>query len=419
MANIVATIEYLVHEILLRLPVKSLLRFKCVSKQWLALISEPYFCNSHTLRLYRTSRVFPSSILHALSDSRNCQVIPLKTINVSDSFKFHNVNVPIGMVIQSSNGLLLIQRITLDGDEAEVEYFVCNPTTNKSVPVIFPTQQLSSSVISLFICFEPWKSLHYKLVSFRSKNYESIDDMSSLVISTDIIYNEYVINVYSSETRSWSEPGFTFTSHDNTPPYQINAVYFNGSLYWPSYILSKCIYFDLDSQNLMTCPMPFDFEDKRSLKFCESGGHLYFLFYLRDDSLLKIMDLNEENSEWSLRYQIKLCDSYSHILFCFTYCVVKQENDKDSLLLIWYNDKVMLYNLVDSTFRDLSSYSPSLMIETSSYFFQHYENLSCVDPIKNMKIDFDVGVVLHGYSHVGERDHTLSVHLVWPDYDRV
>ncbi|KAF1877694.1 hypothetical protein Lal_00040412 [Lupinus albus] len=287
MANIVATIEYLVHEILLRLPVKSLLRFKCVSKQWLALISEPYFCNSHTLRLYRTSRVFPSSILHALSDSRNCQVIPLKTINVSDSFKFHNVNVPIGMVIQSSNGLLLIQRITLDGDEAEVEYFVCNPTTNKSVPVIFPTQQLSSSVISLFICFEPWKSLHYKLVSFRSKNYESIDDMSSLVISTDIIYNEY------------------------------------------------------------------------------------------------------------------------------------QENDKDSLLLIWYNDKVMLYNLVDSTFRDLSSYSPSLMIETSSYFFQHYENLSCVDPIKNMKIDFDVGVVLHGYSHVGERDHTLSVHLVWPDYDRV
>ena len=40
-------LEELVIEILLRLPVKSLLRFKSVSKAWQAIISDPSFICSH------------------------------------------------------------------------------------------------------------------------------------------------------------------------------------------------------------------------------------------------------------------------------------------------------------------------------------------------------------------------------------
>ncbi|XP_061366287.1 F-box/kelch-repeat protein At3g23880-like [Gastrolobium bilobum] len=39
--------DELVQEILLRSPVKSLVRFKCVCKSWLSLISDPSFANSH------------------------------------------------------------------------------------------------------------------------------------------------------------------------------------------------------------------------------------------------------------------------------------------------------------------------------------------------------------------------------------
>lgn len=37
----------LIVEILLRLPIKSLLRFKCVCKSWLSFISDPHFVKSH------------------------------------------------------------------------------------------------------------------------------------------------------------------------------------------------------------------------------------------------------------------------------------------------------------------------------------------------------------------------------------
>ncbi|KAE9619843.1 putative F-box domain-containing protein [Lupinus albus] len=384
MATIVATTEKLVHKILLRLPVKSLLRFKCVSKQWLALISEPKFCHSHTLRLYRTSRVFPSAILLAPVGPPTSQVIPLITNNGSDSVKSHNVEVPIGMVIQSCNGLLLIEGINPE-DLSEVdEYFVCNPTTNKSVPVIFPTQQFSSSVITLFICFEPLKSPYYKLVSIRLQNYKSFSDMGNTVISTNSIHGDVVINVYSSETSSWSEPGFSFTSLDGIPPHYNNAVYFNGSLYWHVSVLRKFCFLDLDSQIFKTCPMPLNIEENGVSKFCESAGHLYFVFETRVDSVLKIMELNEENSEWSLRFHIKLCESSFQILLSFPYCVVKKENEEESMLLIFDNEKVMFYNLVDATFTDLSSSSPSLMIETCSVVYQHYDNLSCVYPIEKI-----------------------------------
>ncbi|KAF3637817.1 hypothetical protein FXO38_23544 [Capsicum annuum] len=50
--------EEIVVDILSRLPVRSLLRFKCVSKIWMALISEPYFTMKH-LKLAKNNQNSP------------------------------------------------------------------------------------------------------------------------------------------------------------------------------------------------------------------------------------------------------------------------------------------------------------------------------------------------------------------------
>ena len=48
MPNLTKTLPLeLIREILLRLPVRSVLRFKCVCKSWLSLISDPQFAISH------------------------------------------------------------------------------------------------------------------------------------------------------------------------------------------------------------------------------------------------------------------------------------------------------------------------------------------------------------------------------------
>ncbi|KAK9265445.1 hypothetical protein L1049_012389 [Liquidambar formosana] len=53
--------EDLVREILLRLPIKSLLRFESVSKKWLSLISDHHFAQSYSRR--RNPRSEPSGLL--------------------------------------------------------------------------------------------------------------------------------------------------------------------------------------------------------------------------------------------------------------------------------------------------------------------------------------------------------------------
>ncbi|KAL9409366.1 hypothetical protein AB3S75_047707 [Citrus x aurantiifolia] len=50
-AEVIGNLDDLLTEILLRLPIKSLLKFKSVSKHWLSLISNPVFC--HRLSLTR------------------------------------------------------------------------------------------------------------------------------------------------------------------------------------------------------------------------------------------------------------------------------------------------------------------------------------------------------------------------------
>ena len=156
MATKIESNEDLLREILLRLPVKPLLRFKCVSKRWLALISDRRFCHSHTLRQYRTPRPFPSALLLATTPSScRCPISPLTSSAVNSNSKhFRYLKVP-GMsvtIMQSCNGLLLLEGQPLQKRNLphNARHFVCNPTTNNLSLCLFPINNLE---LRYSLCF--------------------------------------------------------------------------------------------------------------------------------------------------------------------------------------------------------------------------------------------------------------------------
>ncbi|EOY33395.1 F-box and associated interaction domains-containing protein [Theobroma cacao] len=59
--------DWLLTEILQRLPVKHIFMFKCVSKRWFTLISDPFFARSYATRINRSLSLSTSQPWNLLS----------------------------------------------------------------------------------------------------------------------------------------------------------------------------------------------------------------------------------------------------------------------------------------------------------------------------------------------------------------
>ncbi|KAL6185742.1 hypothetical protein ACLB2K_041869 [Fragaria x ananassa] len=92
-AEIVADIEELLKQILVREPALSLIRFQCVSKHWLSLISDPEFRCRHTLR---NPNPKISAFFSSKTQDDSFKSIPLETPPGWNPFKTLNNSVPDG-----------------------------------------------------------------------------------------------------------------------------------------------------------------------------------------------------------------------------------------------------------------------------------------------------------------------------------
>ncbi|XP_065632120.1 putative F-box protein At3g10240 [Quercus suber] len=129
--------EEVVLEILQRLPVKSLIRFRCVSKSWNSLITTPAFINSHLTRSHSLSSDSNKLIVRHCLDKP--YVEHYKLIDDSnDSFdQIQNIELPISSrriqhfrLIGSANGLFSLY---------EKERFILwNPSIRKFITLPKP-----------------------------------------------------------------------------------------------------------------------------------------------------------------------------------------------------------------------------------------------------------------------------------------
>ncbi|XP_020203767.1 F-box protein At5g07610 [Cajanus cajan] len=390
----VAESEDLLTEILLRLPGKPLTTFKCVSKQWYALISHPRF-----LRRYLTSNRFPSSLLLAPfpmhSRRHRAKLIPPLAASPPPTlidFGFLNVPHLALSVAQSCNGLLLVQgthkdkRWPLSRETRRSNLFVCNPITERSVAI---TGIATKS--NFFLAYDPLKSLHFKLVSVQSVHRFASGE-------TTLAWGDYYTNevaIYSSETACWSDTRVCFT----TPP-SMNmdlGVYCNGSVHW--YIKAKeSFYFDVESQCLKTYPMPPNIENHEKSHFGESRGRLHMILMSPQLFLYDIFELEEDYSAWSLRFhKLDLSPMQAAFRGMNWYfeddviplfdilCVVRHKSEDDFVLLLLIPDRVVLsYNVLDATVRELSELQPIVRSHApwvGGYTFVAFEYIENLSPV--------------------------------------
>ncbi|KAI3471005.1 hypothetical protein Pfo_027668 [Paulownia fortunei] len=416
-AQIVASIDGLLTEIFLRLPMKSLMRFKLVSKHFHSLISDPGFCllrnpdpNPAVGLFFQCSNFNPNPAVGLFFQLSNfnpwCEYVPF-SVNKSTNPLLRKLNFtedPSGIrILQSCNGLLLC--CSFPARDHKRRYYVCNPTTNKfsTLPELDGEGGIWTRILGMSLAFDPAKSPHYKVVCVRG-------------LGIDLGEYGYQLEVYSSETggpwRNCGEQHFTG---------QVNfegGVYWNGSIHWLSDRSGDSLYFNPDDHQMPpkimpNLPIPDGWCLTSNYYFGESCDHLHYTEIYGLQNPFSVYEMKRDYSEWFVKYQVDLSpvvDAYSSGMiqdnFSFFGIIqntlvnfgkiqdnfdstglsistmVRGEKEEDSFLVLKFQGKVIRYNLVDRTFETIDEFEDD-EIETFSRFpckigFQYIESLCCV-----------------------------------------
>ncbi|XP_057802353.1 F-box/kelch-repeat protein At3g23880-like [Salvia miltiorrhiza] len=261
--------EEIIEEILSRLPVKSLLRLRCVSKTWRSLIGSKCFIKAHHQNSIKNP-CFPHQRLIRVTTKydrlEECSLQSLLRKRLISRYSLDNLEITTLLPLQSwgcCNGLFCVIGLSKWPERV----YLWNPSTrtSKKLPEISSPGYV--------------------------RNYgfgwvESSDEYKVFVLLVDYDYyqgigNSSVGKVYSSKTKSWK----TIELCDDLDYCWRGGVFAGGKLYWRNYGDKEYIIFwDLKSEVFGRIELPFDHE------FCTKwywfvdvlGGLLCVLCYIDD-----------------------------------------------------------------------------------------------------------------------------------------
>ncbi|KAL3506257.1 hypothetical protein ACH5RR_031639 [Cinchona calisaya] len=207
-------------EILLRLPVKSLLKFKCVSKSWLSLISSPQFIkrqfscfstseNKQKLLIVgwdeRNSYLKHCSLTSLLYDDQPTDIVEVDYLPMERLSRYL-------IILGCCNGLVCIEFMSID-------VLLWNPATRKSkmLPRFISQLDLEDYYITYSFGYDEMND-DYKVVA--------------VVCSLDEDYNPSAsdVMVYSVKTESWRNIG---EFQGGFPKFgYLGRSFVNGKLHW-------------------------------------------------------------------------------------------------------------------------------------------------------------------------------------------
>ncbi|XP_055829919.1 F-box protein At3g08750-like [Solanum dulcamara] len=221
--------EDVLMDVLLRLPVESLLRFKCLCKHWYALITSPSFVEVHFSHKRNHARLLICNL--TISDkSMNIasSLLPAKIVQgVSPVQKIvHQLQrvTDFMSIIGPVDGLFLVENAAIF-DEDDVSLALWNPSTREFwplPPVSFEPQPFKDHDNQFALGFD-LLTRDYKVLWIRT-----FWDGWGLGVSPNC-----VVSIYSLGNNSWKNlrPDFPYCCNLHE---QIGATYLNGVYYWLS-----------------------------------------------------------------------------------------------------------------------------------------------------------------------------------------
>ncbi|XP_071709378.1 F-box protein At5g07610-like [Rutidosis leptorrhynchoides] len=340
----VCSCEYLVEQILLRLPVISLLRFKSVSKHWYSLISDSRF------QFLRTTRTIdPPSSLYAVVCKTNTMtrdhfIVPLDDVKKNGAAKAPYVTLNFDptdygtVIVHSCNGIMLVsQNLT---NPFGVNRYVYNPTINQFI--VLPKHEPFNSKFhcAITLAFDPSKSPYYKIVSICGFGP-----------------NYYRIGIYSSQTCTW-KASCNFNSNID----RFYGVYWNNAVHW----LDKTglfLYFNLDEE--IVREMHTSFCSLGTEHMFESRDHLLLVEADIPSKVVKIHELKRDYSGWFVKYHIELDQlgrsfpKLAEYKFRVLSIVLDEKEEDESFFVLAIGRVAIRFNLVANTFYQLYYFNAS------------------------------------------------------------
>ena len=244
--------EDVLMQILVRLPVKCLFRFKYVSKSWCSLIKSPRFTHLHVTRAKNGDQEGVILVKRFIKDERKI-VLSLHSKDESLSLQVvaPDFEVPYStylnmILVGTCHGIICLKSNKSGG------IYLCNPATREFLAL--PDRP--------FRCPQGY----FCLVGEMGFGFDAISDDFKIITFTGISPKEYnydlnscKVEIYSLSTNSWREldPDVTLPEWVYNPRF---SVLFNGCFHWCTPLIT-------DSFGLQILSFEFSTEQFREIQF--------------------------------------------------------------------------------------------------------------------------------------------------------
>ncbi|XP_052205216.1 F-box protein At5g07610-like [Diospyros lotus] len=383
--------DHLLSEILRRLPIRSLFRFKSVCRHWFSLIADdpqlglrknPDPSSVSGLFLYPSFIGFRFWNKYTEMDNPGLDFLPFYSEKVPPDPTFiPNLS---GLIILSPCHELLC---CLGYNEIDQKggYHIVNPTTKQFITL--PDPHLDG-FDGLNLAFDPSRSPFYKVVNIWHT-------FETLLVNPNVSQTKFQIEVYSSETRSWRSTGEPFTVHVGYINFS-GGIFWNGALHWfPD--VGDGFYFHVEQERLGRVPEVPEREgmawyDRSVMSPVVARDHFHVIeIYGSTGSQIDVYEMEKDYSGWFVKYKVDL-DSVvaafpqmgpilsagrQHEAYSVL-SLVGDENDEEWFLVLHVPGKIIRYNLVNKSFgiiQDVGMNETSLRYFSAIHYIESYANV--------------------------------------------